>query len=464
MIKNIFRADFLFNIDRQFIIRNNINVLLGGPPFIKYSLVKKLYKNSLIALKRIFLTARYGQYDLYMLFVEHAILLLETSGLIYFSLSSSFLHNDNGKIIRSIVSTDSRIYEIIEIEDYEIYASAVTRIALLFLSAGEGYKERKNWMAHYYCLYKTSNYKSQFESLYKYQNILPGFGYKKCIADSLFRKKVWNLKLTSQAKLNKKNLIPLSELPLVLSRGITTFCDSVFILRPLDVRSKKHYITCKTRDGETFPIERKILRPIIRGRNIRGFASPEIPDVCIYPFDDCNQLLSEEYIQYKYPLLYSYFLSKYHILLGRNWRKRWYGFAPDVSTGKFPRLITSNISMRRKTTLISDNHVVLHDSSFAFKSTSTAISLPLLYIFFNSDVFWDQVKSIMLPAKEGYVKMSFPKLRNILVPKTIVSGNILFNEQAMTLVDRINKSVATKNSRNINVLLDELDSFVLSQM
>ena len=86
--------------------------------------------------RRRYLSARQGQYDLYMLFIEQALDLLEKGGRIAFSLSSSFLRSNSGRIIRGYIAANACVEEIVEFEDPKTYDDAATQIALLRLRKG----------------------------------------------------------------------------------------------------------------------------------------------------------------------------------------------------------------------------------------------------------------------------------------------------------------------------------------
>lgn len=206
------------------------------------------------------------------------------------------------------------------------------------------------------------------------------------------------------------------------------------------------------------------MRPIIRGRYVRGFITPEsIIDHCIYPFNQFGLLLSEECIKIKYPLLYQYLLSCKQTLLSRKRTVEWYGYHSDKSNGSLPRIIASNITSIRKMTITCDINTILHSSVFAIKPTNTTLSMPLLLAFLNSSLFWEQIESIMQPAKSGYRKISFPLLKRIFVPRTVVSRDQLLEDECKQLLNKIRLCIK-EQSRDGNKYIHELDLFVKHQV
>ena len=71
------------------------DAIVGGPPFVRLEKLHGTLGDQLPLYRRRYLSARQGQYDLYMLFIEQAIDLLNDGGRVAFSLSNSFLRTDS---------------------------------------------------------------------------------------------------------------------------------------------------------------------------------------------------------------------------------------------------------------------------------------------------------------------------------------------------------------------------------
>ena len=69
-----------------------------------------------------------------MLFIEKALNVLVDGGCLGFSVSNSFIRTLGGDRIRRIIAQRSRVIEIVEFEDKEVYPEAVTQIAMLSLA------------------------------------------------------------------------------------------------------------------------------------------------------------------------------------------------------------------------------------------------------------------------------------------------------------------------------------------
>jgi len=93
------------------------DVVLGGPPFVRLECLHDTQEDKLRLYQQRFLTARHGQYDLYMLFIERALDLLREGGRIAFSVSNSFLRTDSGRMIRGYIAANACVEEIVELEN-----------------------------------------------------------------------------------------------------------------------------------------------------------------------------------------------------------------------------------------------------------------------------------------------------------------------------------------------------------
>ena len=109
------------------------DAILGGPPFVRLEQLHDTQPDQLPLYRRRYLSARQGQYDLYMLFIEQALDLLNEGGRVAFSLANSFLRTDSGRIVRGYIAANACVEEIVEFEDPKTYDDAATQIALLRL-------------------------------------------------------------------------------------------------------------------------------------------------------------------------------------------------------------------------------------------------------------------------------------------------------------------------------------------
>ena len=130
--KNIICRSFLDVEDN--LPHGRVDAIIGGPPFVR---LRELYKSQperMATYRQQFQSARGGQFDLYMLFIEKSLSVLANGGCLGFSVSNSFIRTLGGKRLRRIIAQRSQIIEIVEFEDKKVYPEAITQIALLSLA------------------------------------------------------------------------------------------------------------------------------------------------------------------------------------------------------------------------------------------------------------------------------------------------------------------------------------------
>ena len=107
------------------------NVILGGPPFVRIEQLHKGHADQIEYYRSRFATARAGQFDLYMLFIERALEVLAPGGCLAFSVSGSFLRSKSGRTLRQLISSQCRVIEVVEFDDRNVYPDATMHLTLL---------------------------------------------------------------------------------------------------------------------------------------------------------------------------------------------------------------------------------------------------------------------------------------------------------------------------------------------
>ncbi len=283
-----------------------VDVIIGGPPFVRLQELYRSQRGQVREYRKAFGSARRGQFDLYMLFIEQALRVLRPGGQLAFSLSNSFLHTASGASIRRIIARESRVYEIVEFEDKQVYPDAVTQVALLSLG-----KDVKATSIRHVWVRGTGNLRTILGHLLSGNpaphpqidiNELP---------DSVVDWPNWALisrkDVSWLADLRFRGT-PLCYQALEISQGLQTGADDVLVMREVG-RTSRRIVFAKSRiDGKAYGLEADITRPIIRGRHVRGYQSPATRYLCVFPYDTAGRAWPEEVIAREYPLAYRYLL------------------------------------------------------------------------------------------------------------------------------------------------------------
>lgn len=119
------RASF-FDPDLMFGISEGFDVVIGNPPYVNVEKVDQKIKDIISN----FITA-FQKYDLYVLFYEKGLSLLNKNGVLSYITSNKFLSQSYGKLLRQEM-LKQRLISIINF-DYDIFDSAVVRTCVMII-------------------------------------------------------------------------------------------------------------------------------------------------------------------------------------------------------------------------------------------------------------------------------------------------------------------------------------------
>jgi hypothetical protein len=424
----------------------NFDVIVGGPPFVRVQELCQDAPEQMDKYKLQFRTAS-GQYDLYMLFMEKAIELLSRNGLLSMSVSNTFLHSMNGSKLRELISETCVIKEILEFSNNDVYPDAQVRIALIRLQ-----KTQDKMAAKHICIEDSRN-------LRKTLNISVRSDSVKINEIDMSACHRGNWIFHSQDKLDFLSEIenigrPMERLPIRVSFGIATGADRIFYVKRIGEYSKDTVIAwSKVLDG-VIEIEKDILVPILRGRNVKGYAQPEYSAMCICPYDRKGKLLKEDTFRSHYPKAYEYLMvfQKQLMLRKLGVDMPWYSFRNEVAKILgYPKIASSTISTGRGFTLIDELHVLCNNSCVVIKPDIAKIDPYYLIGILNSSVFDRWAKLRMSSPGTGWIAYRLNILRQF--PVICDEGN---TSEISSLVCQLFKTSVYSNCER-QKLLDSID-------
>ena len=281
------------------------DAVIGNPPYIRIQAMQEWASGQVKFFNRKYRSAGKGNYDIYVVFVERALGLLNGKSRLGYILPSKFFVTDYGEGIRQIVCEKQALLQLVDFGHLQIFEQATTYTCLLFLAG---------------------SHQSSFE--YKKatsQDDLKDMPF--AIIQNSLTSKPWAFSDDVNQKIIEKILIasqPLGQLPTRIGRGSSSGADDVFIL-------KKENNELFTRQGERAVIESQLLREPIYATYFGRFEfRPVQKEVIIFPYevgDSGYELLSESRLKDEYPNAYKYLLSRKKELATRKQYREWYGFS-----------------------------------------------------------------------------------------------------------------------------------------
>ncbi len=282
--------------------------IIGNPPYIRIQTMKEWAPLEVEIYKEEYSAASSGNYDIYVVFVEKGLSLLNKHGRLGFILPSKFFATDYGQSLRQQISERKALAGVVDFGHAQVFENATTYTCLLFLT-----KEPSQSISYVKIASPPDLAKEPISG--------------QILKSELFTARPWIFANDLETALSNKiatNSVPLGELPSRIGRGSSSGADDVFILH-------RNGRVLTTRQGERVEIEPTILRiPIYATDFGRYRFNPQSEEVIIFPYNvgqDGYELKTESEMERKFPKAYKYLASRKKTLCTRKQFKEWYGFS-----------------------------------------------------------------------------------------------------------------------------------------
>jgi len=394
------------------------DAIFGSPPFVRLQQLYKTQPDRVEIYRREFETARSGQFDLYMLFLEKAITSLSCSGRLGMSVSGSFLRSDSGRALMEFIAGQTVVEEIVEFEDSKVYPDATTQIALLSVArTGTCSRPRHIWIEG------EGEVREKLASLTAAKPCPRSDVAVRQLPPDAFTGDTWSFESSDDGRFLSHICSAgkeLRQLPVEVVQGCSTGADKVFLVKIVSSESDGQ-VFVKSRDyGDVLPVEAEALLTTLRGREIRGYYPPPRSSACIYPFDRGGNVLPEEEFRQRFPLAFGYVADR------RDWLQRrfkdkalpWY--APQLRNPQrflvSPKLVSGAIDGGCGFTLDLNQNLLCAGSVVCVVPDAPDISPYYLLGILNSGVFWRYAERTMPSMGRGYRTYRVSALRRFPVP------------------------------------------------
>jgi hypothetical protein len=219
--------------------------VIGNPPYIRIQTMKEWAPNEVEFYKQQYVAASKGNYDIYVVFVERALQLLNVKGQMGYILPHKFFQAKYGQPLRELIAGGTHLDKIVHFGDQQIFGGATTYTCLLFLDK-RGNKCFRYVKAHDLNAWRVIG------------DVVEGdVGAEKATG------KEWNFVVGSGAQLFER----LEEMPTKLGdvaakifQGLVTGADPVFIMENVSETEFKSAAT-----GKVYPIEAELMHSLCKG-------------------------------------------------------------------------------------------------------------------------------------------------------------------------------------------------------
>ncbi|MBW2737946.1 MAG: Eco57I restriction-modification methylase domain-containing protein [Deltaproteobacteria bacterium] len=314
------------------------DAVIGNPPYIRIQAMKIWAPIEVEFYKKYYEAASKGNYDIYVVFVEKALQLLNRkNGIIGYILPHKFFEAKYGIPLRKLISDGRFLSEVVHFGDQQVFAGATTYTCLLFLNK----KDNKRFhfvKAHDLDAWTTNAKADECE-----------------ICNEKVTGSEWNFSIGPNSALFEK----LSEMPIKLGDvahifvGLQTDADGIYIVE--EVKRVGSSVFCRSKEtGQVHEFENNHLKRFAKGSlNIRRYHLSGLTKRLIFPYEMRNKksvLLSAKDYQERYPLTWAYLeANKSRLSLrgkGRLGNVDWFGYVYKKNHTRFnmPKLLVPSIA------------------------------------------------------------------------------------------------------------------------
>lgn len=253
---------------------NKMDFVLGNPPYIRVHNLGDSFDN----IKK-YTFAQNGMTDLYIVFYEIGLKMLNKNGVLGYITPSSFFNSVAGNYMREIFVKNNYLAKVVDLKHFQAF-NAMTYTTIVILK-----KFKEDNTIKYY----------EFDE----KNLIP-FYVETLTTDDFYISKNFYFSNKQNLKMLKKIFFNLGHCDVFVKNGFATLCDNVFINK--------------------FNFNSQYIIPVIK-------ASKGIKKSIIYPYDKNANLISEDILKQDQEL-YSYLqLHKDKLLKRSNENKnQWYAF------------------------------------------------------------------------------------------------------------------------------------------
>jgi len=281
------------------------DVAIGNPPYIRIQTMKEWAPAEVEFYKHRYAAAGKGNYDIYVVFVECALQLLNGQGRMGYILPHKFFQAKYGQPLRELISRGKHLAEIVHFGDQQVFAGATTYTCLLFLDK-RGKKQFRHIKAH-----DLERWRANGEAV---EGVVR--------ADKVTERE-WHFIVGPGAPLFER----LREMPVKLGdvaervfQGIIPGMDAVYSVKLLteDASVAKCYSRALSRE---ILMERSILRKIASGSQVKPYVITDDGSRVIYPYEFVEYtciLIAPNKMRRDFPLAYEYFQQTRDLLNNRD--------------------------------------------------------------------------------------------------------------------------------------------------
>jgi len=406
------------------------NVVIGNPPWLMAGYyvsesVPYLHQNYKSAQKK---------FDLYYVFIEQGRRLLTDDGTIGLIVPNKFFHTRAAGALRSLLIHDLRLREIVDFGIEKVF-DGPTNYSCILLADNAKPADDLNFRESLADLTPVSEFKIPVASL---------SGGTWNFQDSEAEKVFTHISNVAQ---------PLETFVERFTSGVQSGADKILTLTADEV--------------SRLSLESELMRPILRGRDVRAFAISDSPKRIIFPYQERTeefQILDESELR-NFPSAWSYLQANKKKLASRIWFGQnatqlsgaWYGlmYLQSPKYLREPHVVTPALSKMANFAIGDGSLFATGTAGVTGIVCKASNPFPIEYLIglLNSELLALYTVSHSPIYQGGFHKFSAPYLRNIPIVVPVTSEQRTIQERIVGLVNTISATVL--RSREMTSVMEQ---------
>jgi hypothetical protein len=420
-------------------VESGFDVVIGNPPYIRIQTLKQKNPEMVDFLKEHYESARKGNYDIYVVFVERGLQLLKPTGNLAYILPHKFFNAQYGEPLRTLIARGSYLSHVVHFGDQQVFPGATNYVCLFFLSRSGSnsfsFVKVKNLDAW---LTKTERHESRFPA-------------------HRVTSSEWNFAVGPDAKIfeilsNTDRRI--GDFAERISQGIRTSANEVYVLDVID--NNDGLLTAYSRQSEReVLLETKSVFPFLQGKEIKPFSIQPSGKVVIIPYEFRNgraDLIHERDYRKRFPRTFDYLLSNKKVLenreAGRMRGENWYAYIypKNLDIMSSPKLLVPDIANKASFAFDEGGRYAFTSGYGITLRINARVSPKFILGLANShalDYYWRQIST---PLRGGFYRYFTQFIEQLPIPTATLPQQAVICNTVEYLLS-LNRSLATNGDQ-----------------
>lgn len=243
------------------------DIVIGNPPYERIQVLKGKSPITVDFLNKADFESSIGNYDLAVIFIEKGVKLLKQGGEFGYIVTNKFMTADYGVGIRTVLTRDKQLSQIINFGDQQVFEDATTYTALLFL------KKRVNKEIKYGLVKKLEKNIEQLIEIREVEKFDGPNYITSPIKPDTLNSGPWVFSLGDEDTIltKIKAIQPLSDVADRIFQGLVTGADPVYILEFRENLDGLVKVFSRSQKKE-FILEKTLIRPLLKGKKDKAMA------------------------------------------------------------------------------------------------------------------------------------------------------------------------------------------------